>query len=409
MAPHFTYYIKVSGSSSVGGGNVFWLNTGDGSWTHPWTQSLDYHVDCPNQKIYKFDQSDPSNAGHPLNFSLVEDGTHSTGVALGTGDGVTIYGIPGSSGSSTKFNVGQFISGAGHPKTTVIYPYCPNHSGMGEATQATINEEMGYSCTDGDYSGELCGISSTSSGKLHSLMSEVSSELAEKYGNSSVLSYSYVTGKETGSFFLCEAVASGSSSGDSVSRLTNILLPHFSASGICINELIGDSSELNVNNVNLSFGGISTTSGATWFSSSSGFSDARYYVGYNPQISGNNTGVTVSTTCSDTNIKVELSRNKLIYDTTGLISLPEDTITQFIATLNVNCTGHETTLEATCLKYHEGLEKLGKITFNIDTKDAWSGYLSAGSYSVKYLTGSFLTSLGMHTLGSGTIGVDKYV
>ena len=82
---------------------------------------------------------------------------------------------------------------------------------------------------------------------------------------------------------------------------------------------------------------------------------------------------------------------------------------RFVTTLNANCTGYRTTLQVNCLKYYNGWEKLGRITFYEDVKDAWSGYLDEGSYRLKYVSGSFTTSLGGHTLGSGTINVDQYV
>jgi hypothetical protein len=104
-----------------------------------------------------------------------------------------------------------------------------------------------------------------------------------------------------------------------------------------------------------------------------------------------------------------LQRNRVIYDTTGLIASPEYTVRRFITALNAACTGYETTLEASCLKYYNGREKLGNITFYENAKDAWSGYLDDGSYRLEYVGGSFMTSLGAHTLGSGTINVDQYV
>ncbi len=89
--------------------------------------------------------------------------------------------------------------------------------------------------------------------------------------------------------------------------------------------------------------------------------------------------------------------------------MPEDSITQFIASLSSTCTGYETTLETSCLKFSNGEEKYGKITFSENVKDAWSGIFEEGTYVLRYESGSFTTSLGLHTLGSGTINVDRYV
>jgi len=71
---------------------------------------------------YKFDQSDSSNATHPLRFSTTDDGTHSGGSEYTIG--VTTNGTPGSSGAYTEISVQN-----GAPST--LYYYCTNHGGMG--------------------------------------------------------------------------------------------------------------------------------------------------------------------------------------------------------------------------------------------------------------------------------------
>ena len=71
---------------------------------------------------YRFDQSDSSNANHPLRFSTTSDGGHGGGSEYTTG--VTTNGTPGSSGAYT-----EIVVSASTPVT--LYYYCTNHSGMG--------------------------------------------------------------------------------------------------------------------------------------------------------------------------------------------------------------------------------------------------------------------------------------
>ena len=71
--------------------------------------------------VYRFDQSDSSNASHPFRL-----GTAANGSEIGTGE-YTIYnkvGTPGSSGAYTEVAL-QFDA------TNPLYYYCANHSNMG--------------------------------------------------------------------------------------------------------------------------------------------------------------------------------------------------------------------------------------------------------------------------------------
>lgn len=90
-------------------------------------------LDLQEGGTYTFDQSDSSNAGHPLRFSETSNGTHGGGSEYTTG--VTTNGTPGSSGAYTRITVAA--------SAPTLYYYCSVHSGMGG--QANTNSLFGSS------------------------------------------------------------------------------------------------------------------------------------------------------------------------------------------------------------------------------------------------------------------------
>ena len=104
---------------STGEGNKYFL---DGVRYSPGTYPL------IRGGTYFFDQSDASNATHPLRFATAADAAGSTEYT----DGVTQSGTPGTAGAYTKITVP-------HNAPDTLYYYCTNHVGMGGPTENTTD------------------------------------------------------------------------------------------------------------------------------------------------------------------------------------------------------------------------------------------------------------------------------
>ena len=119
--------VKVADDGS-GSQNVFYLLGGSDTGAGTMAPSLDLGIGFK----YKFDISDNSNTGHPLKFSIVQDGSHNGGSEFTTN--VTTSGTAGSSGAFVQLEITPETMGASTSSNAgvpVLYPYCPNHSGMG--------------------------------------------------------------------------------------------------------------------------------------------------------------------------------------------------------------------------------------------------------------------------------------
>ena len=92
--------------SNDGSGSEYYLNGSKGAT-----------INVSNGTIYRFDQSDSSNSGHPLRISTSQEGSQYT-------LNVTISGSPGTAGAYTEIEITT--------ETPIsLYVYCSYHFGMG--------------------------------------------------------------------------------------------------------------------------------------------------------------------------------------------------------------------------------------------------------------------------------------
>jgi hypothetical protein len=121
LAETITYNVTVVGGNpanhpqyNVGSSNKYAI---DGS-----TATADVALTFVKGNVYRFDQSDASNIGHPFNFSTTANGTHGGGSAYNTN--VVSTGSPGSAGSYVEITVTDSTP-------SNLFYYCSHHNGMG--------------------------------------------------------------------------------------------------------------------------------------------------------------------------------------------------------------------------------------------------------------------------------------
>jgi len=136
--PTKTYKVKVVADSTDyghgSGANKYQFFKSDGT-TGFGTNGVD--IDLQEGGTYVFDWSDSSAQGHPIRFSLTNDGTHSSGTSAGSEytTGVT----KNDSAYTTTITVASGVAN--------LYYYCQNHSGMG--AEVRTNTTHGSTNFDG--------------------------------------------------------------------------------------------------------------------------------------------------------------------------------------------------------------------------------------------------------------------
>ena len=120
-------YVKVLKESANGTHSHVFLIKGKIT-DYKWSRNLGPDQTLTPGETYRFVQTDRSNKGHPLRFSLTPDGTHNKTISkpnLLTGNAVSTNKAPGSSSSYVYFTMPYIDYGA------PLFLYCANHPGMG--------------------------------------------------------------------------------------------------------------------------------------------------------------------------------------------------------------------------------------------------------------------------------------
>jgi len=118
-----TIYVKVQ---NIGGQNLYVFSSSISGTYSVFANQTGF----VQGGTYTFDQSDSSNATHPLRFSTTPDGIHITGGSEMT-TGVSTTGTPGTNGTTVLT-----VSSA---TPSILYFYCVAHPGMGRYQVSPIN------------------------------------------------------------------------------------------------------------------------------------------------------------------------------------------------------------------------------------------------------------------------------
>ena len=173
-APTKTYKVKVvADSTDYGhgtGSNKYQFFKSDGT-TGYGTNGVD--LDLQEGGTYTFDWSDSSAQGHPIRFSLTNDGTHSNGTSAGSE--YTTGVVKDDSAYKTTITVASGVAN--------LYYYCQNHSGMGA--------EIRTNTTNGstNFDGSILSVSNANTTSGFSIVTYTGSASSATNGTASTIGH----------------------------------------------------------------------------------------------------------------------------------------------------------------------------------------------------------------------------
>ena len=128
-------------------------------------------VEIKPSVTYRFDQSDGTNASHPLRFSTNDNNSPSAPFTTG----VTTAGTAGSAGAYTQVKLEQ-------DAPAVLYYYCSNHSGMGGKAIVRMSDLTASRALTSDAGGDIAvsTVTNTELGYVSGVTSAIQTQLGAK-------------------------------------------------------------------------------------------------------------------------------------------------------------------------------------------------------------------------------------